>query len=216
MSRAPDPDEVAAGAVPEDATKEERCFRALMMRNAGATFSQIAEKMGCSETKARGDVRWALRQVVSESREDLIARQRSVLLDLQRAHYQKALGGDIDSTRAILSILERESKLFGLDAPSRVDVGVSELEFAERAAAAIEAMGLAPPAELTRGRVPVGQTAVIDAEIVEPESVPPANSKTGRKTPFDHVRGSDSVKSDSSKLIEPGIAPVSRVDWSNL
>lgn len=123
-------------------------MKALTLRNAGATFTQIALKLKISPTVARGDVRLALREVLSESTEDFIARQRSVLLDCQRGAYAGALSGDKDSIMAIVRCLEQEAKLLGLYAPVRQVVGISDVDFAEQAAELIGKLGLTPPKEL--------------------------------------------------------------------
>lgn len=167
----------AEAALPEDAAVFERQAKALTLRNAGATWKQVAERLGCSVAKAQSTVRAALREVIAESAEDMIARQRSVLLDIQRANYKRAMDGDVDATRLILSSLEREAKLFGLDAPTRVSVGVSDVEFAERTASLIESLGLEPPRELLRSR----SSAVLDVEVVDEPAVPGERpGRTGR------------------------------------
>ena len=158
--------EVATAHVAEDETAFERQARALTLRNAGATYRQIAEKTGVSTATARKDVAAALREVVAETAEDLIARQRSILNDIQRANYAAAASGDIDAARLILATLEREARLFGLDAPTRVNVGVSDVEFAERTATLIESLGLRPPKELLRMRAEDADS--LDADVVLP------------------------------------------------
>lgn len=146
----------------EDEAVWERRFKALTLRNAGATFTQIAQKCEVSPAQARRDVAAALREVIAETAEDMIARQRSVILDLQRANYAAALGGDVDAARVILASMEREAKLFGLDAPAKVSIGVSDIEFAEKTAALIADLGLQPPKELTGARaVPVAEAVVV-------------------------------------------------------
>ena len=156
----------AAAHVAEDETLFERRARALTLRNAGATYRQIAEKTGVSTFTARKDVEAALREVVAETAESMIARQRAVLMDIQRANYAAAASGDIDAARLILATLEREARLFGLDAPTRVNVGVSDVEFAERTATLIESLGLRPPKELLRMRAEDADT--LDADVVLP------------------------------------------------
>lgn len=155
-----------------DETAFERRMRVVMLRNAGVTFSDIAKQLKISATQARKDLSAGLRDILSDTAEDMIARQRSVTLDVQKANYKKMLEGDVDAARLILSSLEREAKLFGLDAPTRVNVGVSDIEFAEKTAALIESVGGTPPADLLKA---IGHRAgaagtVIDAE-VEPEPV---------------------------------------------
>lgn len=154
----PTPDDltraIAAGVVagvghaPVDEELWERRMRALTLRNAGGTFSQIAAQLHISATVARADVRLALREVLSETTEDFIARQRSVLLDCQRGAYPGALSGDKDSIMAIVRCLEQEAKLLGLYAPVRQVVGISDVDFAEQAAELITKLKLQPPKEL--------------------------------------------------------------------
>jgi len=164
-----------AAMVAEDETIFERRMRALTLRNAGATFRQIADKIGVSPTIARRDVTAALREVMAETAEDMIARQRSIVMDIQRANYSAAASGDVDAARVILATLEREAKLFGLDAPTRVNVGVSDVEFAERTASLIESLGLTPPKELAfmsaRLREDMRDDSVLDVDVVLPFDV---------------------------------------------
>lgn len=159
------------GTSPEDETLFERRMRVVMLRNAGVTFTDIARQLKISATQARKDLSAGLRDILADTAEDMIARQRSVTLDVQKANYKKMLEGDIDAGRLILSALEREAKLFGLDAPTRVNVGVSDIEFAEKTAALIESVGGTPPADLLKAIGHRAGATVIDAE-VEPD--PPA------------------------------------------
>lgn len=161
--------EVAVDVVHEDETLFERRARSLTLRNAGATFRQIAEKTGVSPGTARHDVEAALREVVAESAEAMIARQRSMINDIIRANYAAMASGDVDAARLVLSSLEREAKLFGLDAPTRVNVGVSDVEFAEKTASLIESLGLTPPKELAVMSAKLRET--LDAEVVLPFDV---------------------------------------------
>lgn len=199
--------------VAPDETLYERRMRALMFRNAGATFREIASKNGVSPAQARKDVTAALREVLSETAEDMIARQRAVLLDIRRANYQAMVGGDVDAARVILSTLERESKLFGLDAPTRVNVGVSDTDFAERTAALIESMGLEPPRELAVMQgVRAGGSEVVEGDVVEVEAVDDQAAVPSDCTGVDGaVDGPDVGDEDEdSKLSGPSEA------WSNL
>lgn len=161
--------DVANAQVAADESLFERRMRALTLRNAGATYRQIAEKTGVSAAAARKDVAAALREVVAETAEDMIARQRAVLMDIQRANYAAAASGDIDAARLIIATLEREARLFGLDAPTRVNVGVSDVEFAERTASLIESLGLRPPKELARMRAE--ELDALDADVILPFDV---------------------------------------------
>lgn len=135
----------------DDETVFERRMRAVFLRNAGGTLKQVAEKLGVSTSQARKDVEAGLREYMKESAEQMIARQNSWVLDIVRANYNKMMGGDIDSGRLVLGAAERQSKLFGLDAPQRVSLGVNDYEYAERMAGLIRELGLAPPPELLAG-----------------------------------------------------------------
>lgn len=165
------PDDFANGERPDDETLWERRIRALTLRNAGATYQRIASQLNISIPTARKDVRYALREVINETSEDMLARQRSVLLDIQRINYPAALRGDRDAQNMIIKALEHEARLFGLYAPTRVAVGVSDTEFAEQAAELIESLGLQPPTELRRS----AHEDVLDAEVIDPDATPAAS-----------------------------------------
>lgn len=162
------PDDFANGERPNDETLWERRIRALTMRNAGATYQRIAAQLNITIPTARKDVRYALREVINETAEDMLARQRSVLLDIQRVNYPAALRGDKEAQTMILKALDHEAKLFGLNAPTRVAVGVSDTEFAEQAAELIESLGLQPPQELKRAPEP----DIIDVHITDIDPPP--------------------------------------------
>lgn len=198
----------ANGTVPPDETTFERRIRVVMLRNAGVTFTDIARKESISTTQARKDLTAGLRDLLADTAEDMIARQRSVIIDVQKANYKKMLEGDVDAARLILSSLEREAKLFGLDAPTRVNVGVSDIEFAEKTAALIESVGGTPPADLLKAighRADAighragaardgGDATVIDAEVVTEDRTEPV----------------------AAPAPAPGWQPVAADEWSNI
>lgn len=173
MSDLPTPDAitraVAAGvSAPVDEELWERRMKALTLRNAGGTFNQIAAQLNVSATVARADVRLALREVLSETTEEFVARQRSVLLDCQRGAYPGALTGDKDSIMAIVRCLEQEAKLLGLYAPARQVIGISDVDFAEQAAELIGKLGLVAPKELMQHvRRPDSDSAAVMGNLVE-------------------------------------------------
>ena len=170
--------EDVANAVPaEDETLWERRMRALTLRNAGATYQRIADQLGVTVPTARKDVRLALREVINETAEDMLARQRSVLMDIQRSNYAAALQGDREAQTMVIRCLEHEAKLFGLYAPTRVAVGVSDTEFAEQAADLISSLGLEPPKELARA---VRQATAVEVDVVEIVSVEDDEDGTAR------------------------------------
>lgn len=193
-----------------DETLFERRMKVVMLRNAGVTFTDVARQLKISPTQARKDLSAGLREMLADTAEDMIARQRSVILDVQKANYKKMLEGDVDAARLILSALDREAKLFGLDAPTRVNVGVSDIEFAEKTAALIESVGGTPPADLLKAighradaighrAGATGDGAVIDAEVVTEDRAEPA---------------AEPVAADPAPA--PGWQPVAADEWSNI
>lgn len=141
---------------PVDETLYERRSRALSLRMAGGTFTQIATKLNVSAAQARKDVERARRDIIdSATRESLIADHRAIILDIRRSFYGPMTSRDtsnserVEAAKLVLSTLQREAELFGLDAPKRMSLGVgTDVEFAETLAALIESVGYAPPADL--------------------------------------------------------------------
>lgn len=166
-------------------------MKALTLRNAGATYPKIGEQLGTTEMQARRDVRAAIREVVELPTEEMVLRQRAVLLDITRVNYMAAMGGDKDAQNMLIKCLEHEAKLYGLYAPARVNVGISETDFARQASELLAVVGDAPLRELAgltgrpnqqkpkvvapgKGESPPASTTapgtgmhVVDAEIVD-------------------------------------------------
>jgi hypothetical protein len=183
----PTVDDIASATPAGDEPLWERRMRAVTMRNAGRTYAQIAEALTnagtpVSVTQVRKDVAKAYKEIIGEARDDMIARQRSVLFDFQRANYLDAINSDPEraddratAQKLILSAMDHEAKLFGLYSPQKVSLGISDTEFAEETARLISELGLEPPKELMLGREKrEDQEEPVDAEIVEPVEAVPA------------------------------------------
>lgn len=153
-----------------DPLLNERRAKALTMRNAGATWERVAQALGVSVGQAQKDVARAIKLWVRVPADQMVERQRAVLLDLMRVEYPAAM--DPSSSRhyaavdRVLEILRDERKLFGLDAPQKISLGISEEEFAARASELLAVTGDRPLRELA-GQ----QLAIVDAEVVEDPSV---------------------------------------------
>ena len=165
MTSRPKPDDIAKAKTAPDSPIWERRMRALTMRNAGATFTKIAEQLGVREHVARADVRKAIAEVVKLPVDQMVDRQRAILLDITRVNYPAAMAGDRDAQATLLRVLEHEAKLYGLYAPARVNVGISEQEFAAQAAELLAALGTEPLRELA-GEPP------LDAEVIPDPTTP--------------------------------------------
>jgi hypothetical protein len=153
------------GTYPSKAERDDRASKALVMRHSGATFGRIAAQLNISEQMARNDVARMIRETVKVPAADMVARQRGILNDIVRVEYAAAL--DPSSPRhyqaqdKILEALNHEAKLFGLFAPAKVSLGISEADFAQMATELLQVVGTGPLRELA------GQPAVLDAEVVE-------------------------------------------------
>jgi hypothetical protein len=96
----------------------EKQLPALEYRRMGYSYAQIAEALGFSSAQAAHKaVTSVLKRVTRKPSDDL------VLLELERVDalfvrpYQDALAGDLAALAACLSLMERKSRLLGLDAP---------------------------------------------------------------------------------------------------
>lgn len=114
--------------------RDERRGRVLMMKLAGATFSTIAHRESISVSTARKDYDIALSAHMRDTPEVGIARQKAIITDILRANYPRMMDGDKDAAATILKALDREAKLGGYDAPTRVLASVSNEDFARESA----------------------------------------------------------------------------------
>jgi len=142
--------------------------KALTMRNAGATWEAIAEALGVSTETARKDVAQMIREAVRIPAEQMVDRQRAILLDIVRTEYPTAMDKNAapearhGAQGRILDCLAHEAKLFGLYAPTRVAVAPTEAEFATRALELLAVVGVEPLAELARANV--GEAQVVEED----------------------------------------------------
>lgn len=215
VALADDGDDGGAIERPVDETLWERRMQAVSLRNAGMTFSEIARIQGISPALARRDVETALREFMSGEIDQLIARHRSVLMDMQRANYRAMLSGSKEAATTILKGLEHEAKLLGLYAPTRVVTGVGEVEFSERFVQLVNAISPDTLKELLRGAQHTGEPRQqpVDAEVV-PDPVAETPGGAGAEA----GPGGEAGGADAAPAREP--APDRGGDdadgWSNL
>lgn len=102
----------------------------LAYRQGGATFDQIAQRLGYSnESGARAAFRRAMERIKddainSEMRE--LHRQRLEIA--LKAIWPQVLQGDFEAIKLMLKILERDAKLYGIDAPIKTEVEVTSYD----------------------------------------------------------------------------------------
>jgi len=173
-----------------------RRTKVMYLRNAGATLGAIAAEVGVSVTTVRKDLEIVRRDINNEQPMDVVARHRAVIFDIQRANYPAMMRGDKDAAATILRALERESKLLGLDSPTRVLAAVSADDFANEAARLIEsitAKDIDTLKELTTSAHPHVEQPIDAEEVPLPAAPAAAPEPVGRRSPFDRKRGHRAV-----------------------
>ena len=101
---------------------EAREVKALDMRLAGAPYRQIGKALGVSHVQAQQDVKRMLREYATEPVAKVRDAEVARLDKLVMAHWDKAVEGNVESTRMVLTIMDRRAKLLGLDAPQKLDI----------------------------------------------------------------------------------------------
>lgn len=115
---------------PERLRAKERRLRVFDMRLLGATLRQIGDKLGVSHETVRTDLRKALDELTELEREkaDNLRTLDLARIDTAiRALAPKVMEGDLQTVDRWLKLLERRSKLLGLDAPQQLEVASNDL-----------------------------------------------------------------------------------------
>lgn len=118
---------MAENNAPSKLTKAERRTAALNLRTAGHSFRVIAEELGVSVKTAYHDVADALSYLSKYERvlaEDHRAMQLTRLDAMLSYIWGRVENGDTFACGTALTIMARQSKLLGLDAPIEIDVNV--------------------------------------------------------------------------------------------
>jgi hypothetical protein len=140
--------------------------KALELRRAGTSYDEIAVALGYAKgAGAWNAVQRAMKRTLRESGADEVRDQELDRLDrLQRAVWVRALQGDLPAVGAVLRIMERRSKMLGLDAPITANIAVEHFD------------GQTVDAEVQRiiatlQQKPTKQLAapIVDAEVIEDE-----------------------------------------------
>jgi len=103
------------------ATQAERNAEALRWRRAGISYAEIAVKIGTSKKTAILRVRAGIASIPLE---DALAVRKLETERLDAMHlglWAKAVRGDVQAVDAELRIQIRRAKLWGLDAPTKVE-----------------------------------------------------------------------------------------------
>lgn len=147
--------------------ERQRALAALDLYIAGNSYAEIGRRLGYRDHS--GPHRAISRLLDRRETEgvDMLRRVHGArLTELLRAVWPRAVSGDLDAVKSALSILSDIAKLHGLNAPERVNVGISETEFASQAAELLAVVGPGPLRELARTPEAVRALPVVDGELV--------------------------------------------------
>lgn len=103
----------------------EREKAAFALRIAGATYAQIAERLGVTTAGAHKMVKRVLERTRAETNEiaDELRRVEVERLDaLTLTLWKQATAGNLGAVDRVLRVMERRARLLGLDAPAKQDV----------------------------------------------------------------------------------------------
>ena len=102
---------------------KERQAQALELRKAGATYRQIAEQLGYrSPQAAHKSVTSALKKLVEEPAKELRKMELERLDGMFIVMYRQAKQGILGAVDRCLRIMERRSKMLGLDVPQKFEL----------------------------------------------------------------------------------------------
>lgn len=100
----------------------EKQRQALELRKAGNTYEAIADELGYKNRScAHKAVSTALRNIVAPHVEELRTLEGERLDQMHAVLWDKAMAGDTRAVNLILRIMERRTKLFGLDTQIKSD-----------------------------------------------------------------------------------------------
>jgi len=103
----------------------EREAKALELRIAGATYKQIGEALGISESGAWKAVMRALKRLNERIEEGALELRRLETERIDRALlaiWPRVRGGDLGAIDRFVKLSRRRAELWGLDAPKALDV----------------------------------------------------------------------------------------------
>lgn len=133
---------------------------AVELRMAGRTWEDIAQQCGySSRMSAHQAVKESLQQTIADL-SHTVEEYRTLELErldaLIRANWEEAEAGNIRAGDLVLKLITARGKLLNLEAPAKVEIS---------GGVRYEVVGWSPP------MLPVLDATVIDADVVEPETV---------------------------------------------
>lgn len=111
-----------------DAESQELTRRCLELRLAGGTLDAIGRAVGLHKSNVSRRIKTALADIPREEADELRTIENERLNVMQAAIWSQVRKGEYAALDRALRISERRSKLNGLDAPQRVDVGARAVD----------------------------------------------------------------------------------------
>ncbi len=119
-------------------TAAERRDKVMGMRRTGATYESIAKTLGISKSQVGRDIERAIADLPRHNSEQLVALTNERYELVIRSLAPQVVKGHIGATQQFLNAIAGQKKLFGLDAPQKLDLGMPEIDL-DKAAAEIMA-----------------------------------------------------------------------------
>jgi hypothetical protein len=129
---------------------------AMSLRLAGLTWEQIGDRLQISTEAARQIVQTALDRATHDRVEALREIENARLDRAQAAIWTKVLEGDLKAVDTFLRISQRRSKMNGLDAPTKIDLGVTIKQEMEAALQELEAVVMGEVISVSRADERIG------------------------------------------------------------
>jgi len=111
-----------AGGFERTADDARNTAETLQMRSQGLTYREIGHQLGIDASTAQRRVKKALSEIPFESVQDLRTLEGDRLDALMSALWPMAMVGNTQAVRAVLSVMDRRARLFGLDKPYKVEL----------------------------------------------------------------------------------------------
>lgn len=150
--------------------ERQRALQALELYTAGCSYAEIGRRLGYRDHS--GPHR-AISRLLSRRETFGVDTLRKVhgerLSALLAAVWPAALRADLDAVKTALQVLGDIAKLYGLNAPERVAVGISDTEFATQAAELLAVVGPGPLAELARWSPELRALPIVEGEVAHSE-----------------------------------------------
>ena len=102
----------------------ERKREAVQLRKEGLTLAEIGRRLGVSAVMVHKYIKSELEAIRAETHETAIMEREIALLRLESIigiSYKKAKEGDWKAASLMLKAMERQAKLLGLDAPTKLE-----------------------------------------------------------------------------------------------